>query len=211
MKKILVTTDFSSSSKSAIRFAIQLSSQIKCELVFYYVLEGIEGNIWEANSKDKADRSSESFSKTEKLKKFINLVYKSNNVKMINTSYVIETGFDIPELIKSYANKNNFDYICIGTRGGGLLKKILGTNTSTLIQHSLVPVFVIPKNYRTKPIKDIWYASDLGNLKNELMNVQVFARQFKADVHVYHYDYMIELNEVLSKLNKIASKYIFHR
>ena len=38
MKKILVTTDFSAASKSAIRFAIQWSTQQKLQLVFMHVL-----------------------------------------------------------------------------------------------------------------------------------------------------------------------------
>ena len=61
------------------------------------------------------------------------------------------------------------DYICISTRGGSGLKKLLGTTTSTLIEKSTTPVLVVPKTYRIKPIKEIWYSSDLANLKNELV------------------------------------------
>ena len=82
----------------------------------------------------------------------------------------------------------------------------MGTTTSWLIQHSPVPLIVVPKNYRLSPIKEVWYASDLVNIKNELSAVQEFAQLFKAKVHVYHYDYMIELEEVLSNLNKIQSR-----
>ncbi|MBK7667050.1 MAG: universal stress protein [Sphingobacteriaceae bacterium] len=44
--KIIVTTDFSTSSKSGIRFALQLAAQTKCELTFYNVFEGVENNSW---------------------------------------------------------------------------------------------------------------------------------------------------------------------
>lgn len=36
---ILVTTDFSTNAKAAIRFALQLATQMPCKLVFYHVLE----------------------------------------------------------------------------------------------------------------------------------------------------------------------------
>ena len=50
MKKILVTTDFSANSKAGVRFAIQLASQIKCELIFYHILETLKSNAWIVNN-----------------------------------------------------------------------------------------------------------------------------------------------------------------
>jgi nucleotide-binding universal stress UspA family protein len=39
MKKIIVAIDFSPNSKKTIRFAIQLASQAKAEIVFLHVVE----------------------------------------------------------------------------------------------------------------------------------------------------------------------------
>jgi hypothetical protein len=46
MSKVLVTTDYSSNSKAAIRFAIQFAAQLKCELVFYHIYEGLSDDSW---------------------------------------------------------------------------------------------------------------------------------------------------------------------
>ena len=204
MQKILVTTDYSNNSKSGIRFAIQLAKKMHCELVFYHVFEGITSNNWNI---DKTE-SEEHNLRIEKLKKFVTSVYKAHNLRLDKFTCIVETGIDINNLIHNYAKNNNCDYIFISTRGGGVLKKLLGNTTSWLIQNSSIPLIVVPKNYRLKPIEDVWYSSDLSNIKNELSMVQNFAKPFKANVHVYHYDYMIELEEVLNNLNKIATKHI---
>jgi nucleotide-binding universal stress UspA family protein len=204
MQKILVTTDYSSNSKSGIRFAIQLAKKMSCEIVFYHVFEGIDNNNWIV---DKTE-SDEHKIRLEKLKKFVTTIYKANHLRINKFTCVVETGIDVNNLINNYAKKNKCDFIFISTRGAGILKKLLGTTTSWLIQHSTIPLIVVPKNYRIKPIQDVWYSSDLASLKNELSIVQNFAKPFKANIHVYHYDYMIELEEVLNNLNKIAAKHI---
>ncbi len=66
-------------------------------------------------------------------------------------------------MLVAYATKIQADFICISTRGAGVFKKIIGTTTSALIDTCPLPIFVIPKKYRTTPIQKIGYASDLEN------------------------------------------------
>lgn len=207
MQKVLVTTDYSTNSKAGIRFAIQFAAQLKCELVFYHVYEGLDDTNWDIIQGTKIGDGVLD-DRVKKLNKYITAIYKSHDKRPGKFTCVVESGLDVVGMIQDYAKKNKCDYICISTRGGGVINKLLGTTTSAVILDSPTPVIVVPKTYRIKPIKDIWYASDLSTLKSELTAVQQFAKPFKADVHVYHYDYMIELNEVLTKLNKIASKHI---
>jgi nucleotide-binding universal stress UspA family protein len=46
MEKILVTTDQSSNSKAAIRFAIQLAKQRKAELIILHIYHNIKPFSW---------------------------------------------------------------------------------------------------------------------------------------------------------------------
>jgi nucleotide-binding universal stress UspA family protein len=203
MQKILVTTDYSTNSKAGIRFAIQFASQSPSEIIFYHVHEGVADNIWNPKKKN-PDHDL----RLEKLQKFISSIYTSSNLPLVKFRFEVEVGFDTNNMILDYAKKIKADYICISTRGGSGLKKLLGTTTSTLIEKSTTPVLVVPKTYRIKPIKEIWYSSDLANLKNELVKVQKFASPFKANIHVYYYDFMIEVDEIMTKLNKIAAKFV---
>lgn len=206
MKKILVTTDLSANSKSAIRFALQLASQTKCDLVFYHIFEGVENNIWNPKSGNKNVKSAHD-SNLEKLNKLVLSVYSECNIPVKKIKCVSETGIDVNSMINSYAKKNAMDYICIATRGGGVIKKIIGTNTSLLIQNSPIPVLVIPKGYKVKPINSILYSSDLANLKLELAEVKKFAKPLSAEINVYNYDYLADVEEIKTKLDKIGLKH----
>lgn len=48
----------------------------------------------------------------------------------------------------------------------------------------------------------------MADLKNELTTVRKFATLLSAKIHVFNYDYMIEVDDVRARLNKMASKYI---
>ena len=206
MKKILVTTDLSANSKSAIRFALQLASQTKCDLVFYHIFEGVENNIWNPKFGNKNVKSTHDIN-LEKLNKLVLSVYSECNIPAKKIKCVSETGIDVNSMINSYAKKNSMNYICIATRGGGVIKKIIGTNTSLLIQNSPVPVIVIPKGYKVKPINSILYSSDLANLKGELAEVKKFAKPLLAEINVFNYDYLADVEEIKTKLDKIALKH----
>lgn len=206
MKKILVTTDFSTNSKSGIRFALQFASQTKCDLIFYHIFEGVERNEWNTPPINKKDKSTHDI-QLEKLIKFVSAVYKDSGIEVKKLKCIVETGIDVNSMINTFVKKNNIDYICISTRGGGVINKLLGTNTSSLIQKSAAPVIVVPKNYRAKFIDNIMYSSDLSNLKDELTSVKKIAKSLLADVNVYHYDYLENVAEVRAKLDKIAQKH----
>jgi hypothetical protein len=134
-------------------------------------------------------------------------VYSECNIPVKKIKCVSETGIDVNSMINSYAKKNAMDYICIATRGGGVIKKIIGTNTSLLIQNSPIPVLVIPKGYKVKPINSILYSSDLANLKLELAEVKKFAKPLSAEINVYNYDYLADVEEIKTKLDKIGLKH----
>jgi nucleotide-binding universal stress UspA family protein len=205
MKRILVTTDFSTNSKAGVRFAIQLASQTKCELTFYNVHETLKSNAWIVNNPK--GKKAELVIKQEKLNKFITAIYKESNTPLTKFKCIVEAGIDVNAMITKYNKLNSVDFVCISTRGAGIFKKILGTTTSALIQKSLVPVIVIPKNYRKNKISEILYSSDMADLKTELNTVKKFATPLLANIHVFNYDYMIEVDDVRTRLNKIAAKY----
>jgi nucleotide-binding universal stress UspA family protein len=206
MAKILVTTDLSNNSKSAIKFAFQLASQMPMEIIFFNVEVGVPDNEWYPKKGKNKDKSSYQI-RLEKLKDFIQRIIRDQNLPFTKYSCEVEIGIDTKNIILDFAKKKKVDFICTSTRGAGIGKKLLGTNTSSLIQHSTIPVFVIPKAYRVKQISELWYSSDLANLGTELGIVKKFAQKVNSKIHVYNYDFLAELEEVQSKQNKIAIKY----
>lgn len=192
MEKILVTTDFSTNSKAGMRFAIQLATQHKFELTFfhsYYVMKPTSWNdaTFVTYEKKEADKIQ------KKLNQFVESVYKSIEIDSKNKKCVISSSVFTDSNISEYAFTNKFNYICISTRGAGKLKKIIGTNTSSLINNSTVPVLAVPNNYRTGKIASILYASDLVNLESELKKVIAFAKPLKAKVELLHFNSPLDL------------------
>lgn len=209
MDKILVTTDFSSSSKAGLRFAIQLASQHKYELVFFHAynltkpISMSEDVFLELHNKE-----------TEKLQKklhqFVTSIYKSLKITALNYSCIVKKAYFIDSSIIEYARDNNFSFICISTRGAGKLKSILGTNTFNLINHSTVPVIAVPQNYRKSKITTILYATDLINLENEFLKVVAFTKPLKAKLELLHFCYPIEENSKMKKMQEVANKFLKH-
>ena len=209
MEKILVTTDFSTNSKDGLRFAIQLASQHKFELTFFHSYYIMQPTSW-SNATFAAYEKREAEKIQKNLNLFVNDVYKRMNVSPGKIKCVIRSSVLTDSNIREYAQENKFSFICISTRGAGKLKKIFGTNTSNLINHSTVPVIAVPHDYRTSKIKSILYASDLVNLENELKKVIDFAKPLKASVELLHFNSPAEIitdSKIIETAVKKFSKY----
>lgn len=186
MKTILITTDFSANSKSAIRFAVQMSTQTVCTFVFYSVLEITSPTSW---SKIEAEEflNSELLRGKEQLESFLDKTFKQLKISNLNYRYEVQIGHAISDMIVAYAQKIKADFICMGTRGAGTLQKIMGTHASKMVNSSPVPVIVVPKSYRLRSIQKVGYSSDLENLKDEMPTVLSFSGLFGVPAEVYHF------------------------
>ena len=203
---LLVTTDFSANSKAGIRFAIQLAAQGKYQLVFYHCLPYLKPTRWSDDQYEAYSRA-ESQKTAEALQKFVLKVYRDARTKRTRFECVVQLRADVQQAIIKYAAEIGAGAICIGTRGAGRLRKMIGTNTSALIHHSPIPLFAVPRNYRRGAIKHILYATDLNHLGPELKQVRNIARPFKAPITVVHYDYLADVKEAREKLEKVAHEH----
>ena len=203
---LLVTTDFSTNSKAGIRFALQLATQMDCKLVYYHALEFMTPLAWR---EDRATAFTQrQIQKGQKeLEGFLKGIYKQAKIPFKGYDYAVEVGMDVDKKVIEYAKKINAHFICMSTRGAGVLKKFIGTNASTLIGTSPIPVIVVPKNYRMKPITKVAYASDFENIDPELTTVKGFAEVLKAPVDVYHFHYKVHETTNKTLFKGIIDKY----
>lgn len=185
MKKILVTTDFSASSKAAMRFAIQLASQGDVALTFLHVSQIPRPTIWTETTYIAYEKS-ELDTKREALDQFVEAVYKSREIDPTNYTGVVKNSPFTDSTIMGYAADHAFDYICISTHGAGMVDKLFGTTTSNLINQSSVPVIAVPGHYRTTKLSTVLYASDLSRL-DEVKRVVDFARPLSVTVELLHF------------------------
>ncbi len=194
MKKILVTTDFSTNSKSAVRFAIHWASRQKIELVFAHVLFISRATNWSDKYYENYRRGVREDCIT-KFEKFIADIYRQKKVKPGKFSTIIIEGISADVSILDYCRSNTgIDYICISTRGAGKFAKIFGTITGNLITKSEIPVIAIPKNYRVVDLKTVLYATDLRNYEEEIKRVVDFAQPLKTKIDLVHFSWPDEIS-----------------
>ena len=188
MKKILVTTDFSTHSKAGLRFAIQLAALTDVELIFFHCFQAlIPTSIHRVHIENAMREQTEAH--LQQLKKYVENFYKSMKVAPKAYQCVIMEDLNPENAILDCADRNACDYICISTRGGGTLKKIIGTNTSIIITKSSIPVLVVPHTYRVHAIKKILYASDLENVNLEMLKADRFSQSLAVKMDMAHFYY----------------------
>lgn len=185
MKKILVTTDFSANSKAALRFAIQLASQGEVALTFLHVQQVMRLTTW-TEATYAAYKKSELAKAKQTLEHFVESVYKSQKVSPGKYTCTIQDSPFVDSTIMGYA-ADQFDFICISTRGAGTLEKLFGTTTANLVSRSSVPVIAVPGAYQAANVTSVLYASDLSSLEPQLRRVTDFARPLDATVELLHF------------------------
>jgi nucleotide-binding universal stress UspA family protein len=185
--KLLVTTDFSENSKGAIRFAMTLAKQSKnVKVVFYHAINILQPTSWSSTFFD--DYKDEEIARlSAELKKFIHSVIRKDKIKFAEIKFVVEDSISTEKDIVKYAEKTKIDFICIATQGAGMLRKVMGTHTSFIVNNSEVPVLVIPSHYKTKAIRNAVYLSDFENLKKELLKISKLTADISLHIEVLHY------------------------
>jgi len=209
MKKILVPIDFSANSKKAIRFAIQFASQTNSEIIFFYVVsimppttEGAWDFPYYPQFQEDEVKRSQNY-----MEKLIKKVAGRQAFSGISYKCISQLSTNINTEINTFAEEHKVDFICIGATGTGVLGKLFGTVASYLMVHSKLPVIVVPKNYRLKPLADICLSTDMEDPEAEIKKVLKLADSLSAMVSVVHFDYEIDLTENMAKFTQITRKF----
>lgn len=206
MKKLLVTTDFSPNSKKGIHFALKLAIQSHWDLIFFNVVEIFRPYVWDQIYNEQYDLIE--LKRTQiKLEQFIQDILKYSTIQKIPHTCVCKVGSNASNKIIEYAKEIHADYLCVSTLGQGKLIQIIGSTASELIAICPIPIFIVPGNYRSKPIKNLCFASDLKNFEEEIKKVLTFSNSINSVTNIVHFDYLEALNEKKSIWDKLISKY----
>lgn len=187
MKKILVPTDFSASSKAGLRFAIQLASKCKVELIFVHVFR-LTRSPGQTDKELEVYRRVRTEALTLRLTNFVAGVYRYMQVAPENFTCQLLEGIDVDAVLIDFCRSNkDIDLVCISTRGAGKFQNVLGTNAGNLISHSATPVMAVPAGYRIRALKTILYATDFRDWDFESEKVREIAGQLALPVEAVHF------------------------
>jgi nucleotide-binding universal stress UspA family protein len=207
--KLLVTTDFSSNSKSAIKFASVLANKESgSEIIFYHAIQVMKPTSWsDAHFKKYLDGEIKRL--TSEMQTFVSKTTAKSLDKKVKTKFIIENSLSTEKAIIEAAKKQKVHYICISTKGAGILRKLMGTHTEYLVNNSAIPVCAVPSDAKIKDLTKLTYLSDLENIKKEMTQVVKLNNVLRSSVEILHFS-MVSLEKFeLDKAAKILSSDLF--
>jgi len=135
-KKVLVALDGSKNSLRALIESINLSEQINASITGIFVIRAFptETEVVRKIIGNALDKKSKNFMKVAKSK------CQKKNIEFFD---VIEFGHE-GQTIVSFAEKNKYDIIVIGSRGMGVVKEFfLGSTSNYVVHKSKIPVLIV--------------------------------------------------------------------
>lgn len=186
MVNILVPTDFSQLSKSALKYAIKIANKLGGNVTVLHVIT--MGRAWRVTMVEKIrsfdhDMIEAANAELETMIKTLSEQYKSS--KPVRGQVV--RGAYFPSTLLREARRLHSGLIVMGTRGAsGLTKAVMGSNTNSVIEVSHVPVLVVPEKADFKGFRNVVYASDLRNLEEELEILIRYIEKFGSTIHLIH-------------------------
>jgi universal stress protein A len=143
MKKILVPTDFSKFSDSALKRAVEMAKQSKAKIYLFHVIPIVQqctvdyclDNATIEDLEQKTLQSSQ-----DMMQKQIHRVVKSSDVDIVSD---VRKGMPYQEILKEQEDKK-MDLIVIATHGRtGLIGHLLGSVAEKVARHAKCPVFLV--------------------------------------------------------------------
>jgi nucleotide-binding universal stress UspA family protein len=207
MVNILVPTDLSDLSKIAVNYAIKIANKLEGTVTLLNVvsvvqptratmrlrLKTLEQELLDIAKEDMAGL----------VKEVSKQVKTSNPIKV-----KIAKGTSFNDTVKREAKKLRTGLIVMGTRGAsGVRKYVLGSNTTSVIEVSHVPVLAVPELGDFKNFKNVVYASDLMHLEKELKTLVPYLEKFDSIVHLIHVTGSIkQVPAVEKKIDDVVKK-----
>jgi nucleotide-binding universal stress UspA family protein len=197
MRKLIVPTDFSETSKNAARYAVQWASEIgDSSLVLFHAFDtvtaGSDGSLM--HDGDTEARREISLAALQNLKAELNRLAPS-----VPIACVAEEGGLLNNLEKLF-HHHELDLIVMGITGATKLDQILiGSNTLRVVDHHFAPVIIVPPDASYRSIRRVIFCSDFRDVaaSTPVKTLRNLLDLLKPELHVVNVDkdHYVELTE----------------
>jgi nucleotide-binding universal stress UspA family protein len=185
MVNILVPTDFSQLSRFAIKYAIKIANTLGGNVTVLHVITRTQAIRLSVGAKMRSGSTprNKALKDLETLIKTVSEQYNTSTP----VKYQVVRGTYFASTLMKEARRLRSGLIIMGTRGAsGLAKTMLGSNTTSVMEVSHVPVLAVPEQAEFKGFRNVVYASDLQNLDAELDILTHYIEKFGSTIHVIH-------------------------
>jgi nucleotide-binding universal stress UspA family protein len=157
LNSLLVPSDFSRKSETAIRYACEIASYSGAEIHFLHVIDP----PYDFPSRTDEFIQAKKEEAAENLESLINGLHATDEYRHIRMKGAVKTGTPGTVLLDE-ARTGNYDMIIVGLGGEHDLKKALyGSITNNLLLDSPIPVFAMAKQVDYKPLNRLVFATAL--------------------------------------------------
>ena len=212
MKKFLVPTDFSETSKNAANYAAQMAAAIPgAKVILINVSDkftaGSDGSPLTETKKDR---------RTILQQALAHMGDEMRSVANVEIEYVIEEGSSLVETLERFVRHQGVNMIIMGITGASRLEQLfIGSNTLDMVDAGVCPVMIIPPDAKYKPIKNVLFASDFKEVDTTLPAVPVKSvlDLFRAQLHIVNVDseHYVEITDEYKaqrvKIEKVLGNY----
>ena len=196
MKKFLVPTDFSETSKNAARYAVELAQDDPGTTIILYniydkLAPGTDGSLLTETDEDRKKVLNHAL---------LNLEIELHEISTVRIEYVAEEGNSLVESIEKYVRYNGINLVIMGITGATRLEQIFfGSNSLNMARQGVCPVIIVPSKATFKKIQNVMLLSDFKNVKSTTPAAQIkqILDIFKPNLHIVNVDseHHIQLSE----------------
>jgi len=188
MKRILVPTDFSKSSITALEVACEIAKKGGAEVVALHVVEEagsdsfrVSGEIPQKNFEDRLY----TFKLLEKSKKQLEKLVMDPKYSSIKLDGELRLGNAFHGM-NAIITEQKVDLVVMGARGHSRIEEmIIGSNTEKVVRHSKVPVLSVHKKPAKVNFKNIVYATAMSKDEEKFAKVVIAAQNmYNSKIHL---------------------------
>jgi nucleotide-binding universal stress UspA family protein len=187
MKKFLVPTDFSETSKNAARYAVELAQDDpQTTIILYNIYDklapGSDGSLLTESDEDRKKVLNQAL---------LNLEIELHEISTVRIEYVAEEGNSLVESIERYVRYNGINVVIMGITGATKLEQVFfGSNALNMARQGVCPVIIVPPKAQFKKIKNVMLLSDFKNVKSTTPVAQIkqILDIFKPNLHIVNVD-----------------------
>ncbi|WP_308992874.1 universal stress protein [Mariniflexile litorale] len=199
MKKILLPTDFSDNSWNAIKYALQLYKNEKCNFTLLHTYTPVVYQVEYMQSSSAQLQVMNVVKETAKKK--LSEIQQKINSEFSNSKHIFSKILSFNTLtseIEELYQGNAMDIIVMGTKGATGLKEVLfGSNTVHILKRAKCPVLAVPSNFSFETPHEILFPSDyeIDFKNNHLQSIIDIATVYHSRVNILNASYGYDLSE----------------
>lgn len=185
MKNILIPTDFSDASGSALEYGLHLARHFGAKVTllhaYHIPVPATEAPIVLISDEDLRRENMAT------LQKFRDKLLLQGAGQGLEIECRVEPGFAVDE-IPAVAAKSQAELIVMGVSGTGMVNEyLIGSSTVGVIRNTKIPVLVIPKGHGFKKPGHIGFAFDYkGAVQHrQIESLKQMAKSFQAHLQVF--------------------------